>query len=66
MAYEALSQQLESQVGAELRDRIMDGSEEAGVASKLKQARWMKGAMERLDALVDEPTRIRVMEQCGM
>ena len=35
----------------------MDDSEEIAV--------WVKGAMGRLDALVDERTRIQIMENCG-
>jgi hypothetical protein len=65
VAYDNLSQQLESQVSPELRDQILEGREEVAKASKLKNARWVKCAMERMDALVDEPTRVRVMEQCG-
>lgn len=65
MAYDTLSQQLESAVGADLRDQIMEGAEKAATGTKLKKARWMKCCMDRLDALVDEPTRVRVMEQCG-
>jgi len=65
MAFENLSQQLESAVGPELRDQIMDGSDKARKADKFRKARWMKGAIERMDALVDEPTRIRILEQRG-
>jgi len=46
--------------------KIMEGSERiAAVSSKKKLAKWIKGAMERMDALVDEKTRIEVMESCG-
>lgn len=65
MAFENLSEQLEIHLGQDLRDRIMEGSEKARKADKLKKACWMKCAMERMDALVDEPTRIRIMEQRG-
>jgi len=33
--------------------------------SKTKIASWVKGAMDRLDALVDEKTRTNIMENCG-
>lgn len=44
----------------------MDGSE--GLTDKTDKreiAEWVKGAMERLDALFDEKTRIQIMENCG-
>lgn len=44
-------------LGSEEMTEQMDGSEEI--------ARWVKGAMDRLDALVDERTRVQIMENCG-
>jgi hypothetical protein len=32
---------------------------------KAKIAEWVRGAMERLHALVDEETRIQIMQNCG-
>lgn len=52
--------------GEEIRKKVMEGSEE--ITEKIdekKIAEWIKGAMERLDALVDEETRFQIMENCG-
>jgi len=44
----------------------MKGSEEiTEKTDKRKTAEWVKGAMERLDSLVDEKTRIQIMQNCG-
>ena len=46
--------------------KIMEGSE--GITEKTdkkKIAQWVKGVMERLDASVDEKTRVQVMQNCG-
>jgi len=49
-----------------VRKKVMAGSEKiTASASKDKIAKWLKGAMERLDSLVDEKTRNQVMENCG-
>jgi len=52
--------------GEEVMKKIMEGSE--GIFEKTdakKKARWMKGAMERLDRLTDEGTKLKIMENCG-
>lgn len=52
--------------GEETRKKVMEGSEKITASTgKDKIARWIKDAMERLDTLVDEKTRIQVMENCG-
>ena len=52
--------------GEAIRKKVMEGSEQiTATSSKRKVAEWVKGAMDRLDALVDEKTRIQVMENCG-
>lgn len=64
--FATLAEQLDVHVGPELRTEIMQGSDAAEApAGPAKQAKWMKSAMDRLDALVDEPMRIKVMEECG-
>lgn len=60
-----LAEQLDAAVGEKLCNEIMQGWKEIASASPVKQAVWWKSAMDRLDSLVDEPTRISVMEQCG-
>lgn len=45
---------------------VMAGSEAITTSSKpAKVAVWVQGAMERLDQLVDEETRNRIMNHCG-
>jgi hypothetical protein len=49
-----------------LEKKVMEGSEEiTEKTDKRKIAEWVKGAMEKLDALVNEKTRVQIMENCG-
>lgn len=53
-------------VGEELKKKVLEGSERlSNSSSPVEVAEWVKGAMERMDELIDEDTRIKVMEQCG-
>lgn len=57
---------VERHAGKEVRDRVMQGSEEVKDSSSPQQvSRWVKAAMERLDQLADEETRCRAMMDCG-
>lgn len=53
--------------GEAVRKKVMEGSE--GMTEQKdgseEIAKWVKGAMDRLDALVNEKTRIQIMENCG-
>lgn len=61
-----IGENVERFAGADAREQVMEGSERIGDSSKPeKVALWTKGAMERLDALVDEGTRNQIMVQCG-
>lgn len=52
--------------GEAVKKKVMEGSEKLTAKSSKKEiALWAKGAMERLDALVDEGTRSQIMENCG-
>jgi len=52
--------------GKDVMDKVMEGREQITASSKPeKVARWVQGAMESLDALVDEETRNQVMTNCG-
>jgi len=52
--------------GEEVMEKVMDGSEDVFEKTDAeKKASWMKGAMERLDKLVDDATRFKIMENCG-
>jgi predicted hydrocarbon binding protein len=51
--------------GEEAREAVMAGSEEVPDASAEEVAAWLRGVMDRLDALVDEGTRMQVMENLG-
>lgn len=62
----ALEKFIEQFAGEEVMKKVMEVSE--GIFEKTdakKKARWMKGAMERLDKLVDEGTKFKIMENCG-
>ena len=52
--------------GDEMRNKVMEGSEQITANSSEKELiDWVKGTMRRLDKLVDEKTRIQLMENCG-
>jgi hypothetical protein len=51
--------------GEEVRQEVMAGSEGVADASAEEVAAWLRGVMDRLDALVDEDTRMQVMENLG-
>ena len=51
--------------GEETRETIMAGSEGIADASAEEVAAWLRGAMDRMDALVDEATRMQIMENLG-
>jgi hypothetical protein len=52
-------------VSEEVRDQIMAGSAEVAGGSGEAVTAWLRGAIDRLDSLVDEPTRVQIMEQMG-
>jgi hypothetical protein len=53
-------------VDAGVRAAIMAGAEEAAHGAKPEaKAAWFRGAMERMDALLDMPTRRSVREACA-
>jgi hypothetical protein len=61
-----LGRNLDRFAGQGVREKVMEGSEGIiATSSKKKLAEWVKGAIDRMDALVDRETRIRVMENCG-
>ena len=62
----AMENCLEQVVGKSVAAKVMEGSEQiTEKTDKKKVAQWVKNAMERLDASVDEKTRVRVMQNCG-
>jgi hypothetical protein len=65
-AIKELGRNLDRFAGETVSKKVMEGSEKITSASSKKEvAEWVKGAMDRLDKLVDEKTRIQVMENCG-
>ncbi len=55
---------LENHCGLEISKKVMEGSGSIG-SSRTDAALWVKGAMERMDRLVDSGERTVVMEECG-
>ena len=52
--------------GAEVKKKVMEGSEKITPSTdKTSMARWVKGAVEKLDSFTDEKTRTQIMENCG-
>jgi hypothetical protein len=52
--------------GETVTKKVMEGNDQiSGKTDPRKVAEWVKGAMERLDSLVDEKTKFQIMENCG-
>ena len=61
-----LGEQISRFAGASIAEKVIEGSHEiTEKTSKRRIAGWVKGVMERLDTLVDEKSRIKIMENCG-
>ena len=57
---------IEKFAGQSARDEIMEGSDDISEkGDKKRVAKFLQGAMENMDALVDEKTRVELMENCG-
>jgi hypothetical protein len=62
----ALEKCLEEVAGNSIAEEVMQGSEQITEnTDKTTTALWVKGAIERLDASVDEGTKMQVMQNCG-
>lgn len=62
----ALRENLERFTGPEVREQVMQGSQEITTSTNpVKIARWMKNAVEKLEELVDEETCSQVLLYCG-
>jgi len=60
---DGLNQLIENE---QVRKRVLEGIEQINVTStESETAAWYKGAMARLDALVDKTTRNLIMQNCG-
>ncbi len=62
----SLEKNVEAVAGEAVSKKVMEGSD--GITEKTdrtKIAKWVRGAMERLDAMVNEETKIQIMENCG-
>jgi len=57
---------MEEEAGPEARGIVMEGFERLPKSAKPEEvAMWVKGAMDRMDALLDEETCGRIMGLCG-
>jgi len=62
----SMGKNVEALAGEAISEKVMEGSEEiTEKTDKIRTAEWVRGVMERLDALVSEETRIQIMENCG-
>lgn len=65
-AIQELAGNVERFAGAQVRAQVMQGADQLKESTKPdKLAVWVQGAMRRLDALVDGPTRRQIMSECG-
>jgi hypothetical protein len=63
---EQFGAQVEAVTGPGVRAQVMAGSETITAnTGGAEVAHWAKGAIERLDALISEKTRVEIMENCG-
>jgi hypothetical protein len=63
---EVLGANIEDLAGRGAREKVMQGQETLTEKSKPEViAEWVRGAMERLDAAVDQPAREKIMLHCG-
>jgi hypothetical protein len=61
-----LEKNIEVLAGKQITKRVMEGSENiTEKTDKRKTAEWVKNTIEKLDALVSEDARVRIMENCG-
>ncbi len=62
----ALQEYIEKYAGPEIREKIMEGSQEISTSTQpVKLALWVKSAVGKLDALVDEEARNQILLNCG-
>jgi hypothetical protein len=62
----AMENCVEQIAGKTIATKVMEGSEQVTEKTdKRKTAEWVKNAMKKLDALVDEKTRVQIMQNCG-
>ena len=62
----AMENCLKQIAGKSVAAKIMEGSKQITEKTDSKKvAQWVRNAMERLDASVDEEPRVRVMQNCG-
>lgn len=57
---------IEQFAGKAAAQKVMEGNQQiTQKTDKKRTAQWVKQVMERLDATVDEKTRVRIMQSCG-
>jgi len=63
---ESIERQIDLFAGEDVRRKVMKGSEKiTEKTDKKKITMFVKAAMEKLDASVDEETRVKIMMNCG-
>lgn len=63
--YRVIGDFVEQYAGRETRENVMEGVEELTRVSDEAKSLWVKGALERLDELLDEEIAAKVMVGCG-
>jgi hypothetical protein len=66
MQIQTIQQNIKALAGEAICAEVMDGSEQFTALTRPNEvAAWVQVAMARLDRLVDQETRIRIMSRCG-
>jgi hypothetical protein len=60
-----LGETIGAHAGVEAREQVMDHSGVLQKGSDEEVLNWFLGAVEKLDALVDETVRVQIMRECG-
>ncbi|MBD3183907.1 hypothetical protein GF312_16605 [Candidatus Poribacteria bacterium] len=62
---DAFKKHYDGLVDEDIKNKVLEGWEKVGEFSNDELSHWLKEVMQRLDELVDEKTRIQLMERCG-
>lgn len=49
-----------------VKNKIMEGTEQVADLSAEGVAQWLKKVLDKMDTLLDEKTRVQIMENCGI
>ncbi|MGD2247115.1 MAG: DUF6144 family protein [Candidatus Methanofastidiosia archaeon] len=60
-----IEMEIDQCAGEEIKEKIMEGSEQVADLLAEEVAHWLKNVIDNLDTFVNEKTKIQIMENCG-